>query len=345
MGILLYDKPFKTIDEQISLLKSRNLIVYNDDFARKALSTVSYYDLINGYQEAMMDNGKFKPGISLEYLFAFHLFDKDFQNVIFKNSILIENIFKTKIAYVLAQNLGVDIDEYLDDKEYLPFFKSLVFFKLKKEFYKIYMWEDRKNHNWLPKLPGNIQQPTRHYVEHHNHIPPWIIMRNLSFSNSINLYRLIKAKHKDMISNLLLPITTMTPGQKSNFLVAAISLIREFRNQVAHNLKFVTHVSAINRLPTAETNSITQNKSITSGGRNLNDIYACIIAMTILLETKELRTRFLTDLISVIFPPGLNPGSDEAVLRNQLFDDYSTISSLPKSFINDIAKLITTLPG
>lgn len=345
MGILLYNKPFKTIDEQINLLQSRNLIIYNDDFARKALSTVSYYDLINGYQEVMMDNGKFKPGISLEYLYAFHLFDKDFQNVIFKNSILIENIFKTKIAYVLAQNLGVDIEDYLDDKEYLPFFKSLVFFKLKNEFYKIYMWEDRKNHKWLPKKPDNIQQPTRHYVEHHNHIPPWIIMRNLSFSNSINLYRLIKAKHKDMISDLLLPITAMTSNQKSNFLVAAISLIREFRNQVAHNLKFVTHVSVINRLPTAETNSITQNKSITSGGRNLNDIYACIIAMTILLETKELRIRFLTDLLTVIFPPGLNPASNEAVLRNQLFGDYSAISNLPKNFIQDIAKLITTLPG
>lgn len=344
MGIL-YDKPFKTIDEQIELLKSRNLIVYNDDFARKALSTVSYYDLINGYQETMMDNGKFKPNISFEYLFAFHLFDKDFQNVIFKNSILIENIFKTKIAYVLAQNLGVDINKYLDDKEYIPFFKTLIFFKLKKEFFKIYMWEDRKNNIWLPKRPDDIQQPTRHYVEHHNHIPPWIIMRNLSFSNSINLYRLIKAKHKDMISDLLLPIATMTPCQKSNFLVAAISLIREFRNQIAHNLKFVTHVSSINRLPTSETNAITQNKSITSGGRNLNDIYACIIAMTILLETNELRARFLTDLMTVIFPPGLNPSSDEAVLRNQLFDDYSTISKLPKTFVNDLMKLITTLPG
>lgn len=345
MGILLYNKPFKTIDEQIKLLQSRGLIIYSEDFARKALSSVSYYDLINGYQEAMMDKGRFKPGISLEYLFAFHIFDKDFQNVIFKNSILIENIFKTKIAYVLAQNLGVDIDEYLDDKEYLPFFKTLVFFKLKKEFYKIYMWEDRKTHTWLPKKPDNIQQPTRHYVEHHNHIPPWIIMRNLSFSNSITLYRLIKAKHKDMISDLLLPITAMTPSQKSNFLVAAISLIREFRNQAAHNLKFVTHVSALNRLPTSETNSITQNKAITSSGRKLNDIYACIIAMTILLETKELRTRFLTDLLSVIFPPGLSPASDEVALRNQLFNDYSTISNLPKNFINDIARLITTLPG
>lgn len=344
MGILFYDKPFKTIDEQIELLKSRNLIVYNDDFARKALSTVSYYDLINGYQETMMDNGKFKPNISLEYLFAFHIFDKDFQNVIFKNSILIENIFKTKIAYVLAQNLGVDIDEYLDDKEYLPFFKTLVFFKLKKEFYKIYMRENHTTHNWLPKKTDNIQQPTRHYVEHHNHIPPWIIMRNLSFSNSINLYRLIKAKHRDMISDLLLPMTSMTPNQKSNFLVAAISLIREFRNQAAHNLKFVTHVSGINRLPTAETNIITQNKTITSG-RKLNDIYACIIAMTILLETNELRTRFLTDLITVILPQRLTPESDEANLRNQLFDDYCTISHLPKNFINDIAKLITTLPG
>ena len=197
------------------------------------------------------------------------------QEELFKNSVLIENIFKTKVSYVLAQNLGVEIDKYLDPKEYIPRYKDLDFFKLQSEFYKIYMKYDRQNNIWKPKVADLIHQPTRHYFEHHNHIPPWIIMRNLSFSNTINLYRLIKSPHKDMISDLMLPNIRIAPTKKSNFMVPAISLIREFRNQVAHNLKFVNHTSSNNRLPTSETNSITKNKAITSGGRALNDIFAC----------------------------------------------------------------------
>lgn len=347
MGILIYDKPFKTIDEQINLLRNRNLIILNEDFARKALSTVSYYDLINGYQESMMDNGIFKAGISLEYLFAIHLFDKDFQNVIFKNSILVENIFKTKIAYVLAQNLGIEIEDYLDPKEFLPFYKNLNFYRLKDEFYRIYMRLDRKSNSWSQKDTSYIPQPTRHYAEHHNHIPPWIIMRNLSFSNSINLYRLIKDPHHDMISDLLLPQSgsVMTPDQKTNFLVPAISLIREFRNQVAHNLKFVTHTSDDHRLPVTETNIITANKAITAGRKSLNDLYACIIAMTILLDSKVLRIRFYKDIENVVLSPNLEPDDSEKLLRAELLSDYLVLSKLPGTFLNDMYKLINTLPN
>lgn len=342
---MIYDKPFKTIEEQLQLLKNRNLIILDDDFARKALLTVSYYDLINGYQESMMDSGLFKQGVSLEYLFAFHLFDKDFQHVLFKNSVLIENIFKTKVSYVLSKDLGVEIDNYLDPREYLPRYKDLDFFKLQSEFYKIYMKYDRQNKTWIPKATDSIHQPTRHYFEHHNHIPPWIIMRNLSFSNAINLYRLIKTPHKEMISDLLLPNIRMTPTQKSNFLVPAISLIREFRNQVAHNLKFVNHISSNNRLPTSETNSITKNKAITSGGRALNDIYACLIATTILLDTKDLKLRFLEDIRDCILQPKQNTIDPKTKYRSQLFRDYLTVSNMPHNFWTILSQLIQNLPG
>ena len=58
MGIYIeYDKPFLTYDEQIDRLRNHyNLIIEDSDipFARSALSTISYYDLVNGYQEYTM---------------------------------------------------------------------------------------------------------------------------------------------------------------------------------------------------------------------------------------------------------------------------------------------------
>lgn len=45
-----YDKPFKTYDEQISILESRNVIIDDYDFARRVLSGLSYYTIVNGYK-------------------------------------------------------------------------------------------------------------------------------------------------------------------------------------------------------------------------------------------------------------------------------------------------------
>lgn len=44
-------KEFKTIDEQIELLKSRGLTFENEKFAKNMLLQNNYYNIINGYKE------------------------------------------------------------------------------------------------------------------------------------------------------------------------------------------------------------------------------------------------------------------------------------------------------
>ncbi len=44
----LYDKPFKTYDELIKLMRSRNIIIVNPEFAKSVLSSLSYYNIVNG---------------------------------------------------------------------------------------------------------------------------------------------------------------------------------------------------------------------------------------------------------------------------------------------------------
>ena len=64
----------------------------------------------------MMVDGIFKNFVSIEYLYMFYLFDKNFQNIVFKYSLFVENFFKTKLAYVLAESFGVDTKDYLANK-------------------------------------------------------------------------------------------------------------------------------------------------------------------------------------------------------------------------------------
>ena len=44
-------KPFKTIEEQIILLKQRGLIIPDEDKAKKVLLSNNYYNIINGYSK------------------------------------------------------------------------------------------------------------------------------------------------------------------------------------------------------------------------------------------------------------------------------------------------------
>ena len=46
-----YDKPYKTYPEMLAILRSRNIIITNEEYAIEALSSLSYYDLINGNKQ------------------------------------------------------------------------------------------------------------------------------------------------------------------------------------------------------------------------------------------------------------------------------------------------------
>ena len=49
-------KPFTTLEQQIQLLKSRNLTFLDEEMALKALSTYGYYEIVNGYKDVILDH-------------------------------------------------------------------------------------------------------------------------------------------------------------------------------------------------------------------------------------------------------------------------------------------------
>lgn len=40
------NKPFKTFEEQINILKGRNLVIENDEYVKEILSQINYYNTI-----------------------------------------------------------------------------------------------------------------------------------------------------------------------------------------------------------------------------------------------------------------------------------------------------------
>ena len=74
------EKEFKTIDEQIEILKNRNLDIEDIEKARLLLNDNNYYYLINGYKELFINknykNDKFIKGSKLEEIYNLYEFDR-----------------------------------------------------------------------------------------------------------------------------------------------------------------------------------------------------------------------------------------------------------------------------
>ena len=319
MGIYIeYDKPFLTYDEQIDRLSNHyNLIIEDSDipFARSALSTISYYDLVNGYQEYTMQNGVFKAGTTLRYLFHYYLFDKDIQNIMLKNSLLVENIFKTKLSYVLAKNFGVDVYDYLNPKYFKNNIRRNIYFeKVKREIFK--------------RINKFKPQPTLYYKKHHNHIPPWILLRNVEFGNAINLYRLLKSPYKEELAKSLIKGNN---NQKLciDFSLSALNFIKNYRNDIAHNLKFGSSHHSL--LPFNTTLKIINNPEITDGISEFNNLYAYILAIHILLNEPVLQAKLYFDLSGTLLPKaGMNVNA--LSVHSKIVLNYLTANKMPLNF-------------
>ena len=332
-----YDKPFRSLDEQIALLKEKGLIIVNEDFAKSALSSISYYDLINRYQQYFMISKKFRFGVTIESLYSFYLFDKDIQFVIMKYSALVENIFKNKLSYIIAQHLGVSITDYL----------SPHYFVAKREKSKLTFSVVRKNIECY-LTSTHVSNPTLHYMSNHNHIPPWILFKNISFSNSINIYKLLRSDLKKYVTDSLLP-GNQKYSEKVEFLEKSLEMVRTFRNYAAHNLNFTSLYIKGRERPSPVLikkelggNLVKRvNKKIPAEERkSLSGVYGVILVLLILLGTDHFRSRLITDLLLTI-----NGGDEE---NNQhLFKMYISITGIPIDFKRRLTNYYQTIlvPG
>lgn len=324
---IIFDKAFKTYDEQIEHLeKHYGLEIGDYEFSKYILSTFSYYDIINGYQECMMVNGKFKPDISLDYLYLFYRFDKEFQNILFKNILIVESSFKTKLAYALSQHYGISIYDYLDNSNFKPEYKGkIVFNVLRKNILRSIGKIDNKNN-----LIACTKQPCKHYWDNHHHIPAWILMKNLSFDHAITLYLLLKQNVKEEVTNSII-LDNIPSNDKIAFLTSALTLIRKFRNVIAHNLKFVTYSQHNSKLPLKTTIRLINEENATNGVSSFDDIYGCIIAIFILLTDAKEQVSLLKDFQQLLTSAPLDL-SELQPLKLHIVSNYTSITNLGNDF-------------
>ena len=78
-------KPFKTIDEQIEILKDRHLKFINEEAAKSNLISYGYYEIVNGYKDYLLLSSNpifLKMALLLNIFFPYILWIKGFKKLL-----------------------------------------------------------------------------------------------------------------------------------------------------------------------------------------------------------------------------------------------------------------------
>ena len=71
-------KQYKTDEELLNYLETKNVIIKNRKFALKKLEKYTYYSIVNSYKYNFKDaNNDYFPNVSFEEIYALYEFDKN----------------------------------------------------------------------------------------------------------------------------------------------------------------------------------------------------------------------------------------------------------------------------
>lgn len=118
-----YSKQPLTIDQQITLLKSRGLIITDDDTTKNTLGVISYFRLANYFRPMETDkiSHQFKPASTFENAVQLYSFDRSLRELVFKAIGRIEIALRTKMIhhFSLAHGAFWFLDMSLANEEHL----------------------------------------------------------------------------------------------------------------------------------------------------------------------------------------------------------------------------------
>ena len=265
-------KVFKTIDEQIEILKGKGLIICDVDYAKEVLLRENYF-FIMGYRHVFLkkdSSRKFIDGTTFEEVYSLFVFDRMFRNIIFKNILIVENNYKSILSYTLSKIYGYKEKDYLnvsnfdDDKEKIRQINDLIR-KIKRQF----------------RVNGKQHGATSHYMDNYGYIPLWIGIKVISFGLMSEMYSILKYGDKESVAN----IYKVLPEELETYL----PILANYRNLCAHEDIVFDHFTQ-REIPDTKYHSILNiDKNIDGYTNGKNDIFALIIILKRLLTDVDFK--------------------------------------------------------
>ena len=210
------EKIFKTINEQIEILKHRGLKIENEEYAQEVLLRENYF-FISGYRHLFTTDNKdkFIEGATFEELYSLFLFDRSFRNILFKYMLVIENNLKSVISYQLSKKYGYREVDYLKPKNFTQDREKQrqvadVINKMKRQV----------------RVNANQHTATFHYINNYGYIPLWIMVKVLSFGIVGELFLILKGEDQEGVADIF--------NIEVNKLEDYLPILANYRNLCAH---------------------------------------------------------------------------------------------------------------
>ena len=210
-------KTFKTIDEQIEILKSKGLNIDDIDYAKSVLLRENYF-FISGYRHLFLKSPKdrmFIPGTDFKELYALFNFDRQIRNIFFKNILIVENNAKSIFSYQLSRKYGIKEKDYLNPSN---FDRSSDKSRQVNDLLKKIKRQIRVN--------GGQHSATMHYMTNYGYVPFWVVVKVLSFGLISELFTIMKREDQKDIAELY--------GISVESLLVYLPILANFRNLCAH---------------------------------------------------------------------------------------------------------------
>ena len=195
------EKPFRTIDEQIDILRSRGMVIDNIEAAQKALETISYYRL-SGYsypfrqydKESRTRSDQFSPKTNLEQVLALYRFDERLRTTTFQELSRIEVGLRALIGYALGT-----------EHPYL----HLASLRLGPSgFDKENNHETDEYRRWISSYNRNLRRSQEDLIQHYKSeysgkLPIWVAVHILEWGQLAMLFKMAPIHCQDSIANSL----------------------------------------------------------------------------------------------------------------------------------------------
>lgn len=264
-------KIFKNLDEQLEILRSKGLIIKDEEYAKKILLKENYF-FISGYRHLfMMGNGKdYAHNTTFDELYATFNFDRHLRNIMFKHILIIENNIKSILSYQLSKKYGYKEKDYLDENNFNtdPIRIKQVRDVLSKMKRQIRI--NTKNHS-----------ATMHYISNYGYIPMWVLVKVLSMGIVGEFYSVLKYEDQKPINDHY--------GIDGESFSIYLSILSNYRNLCAHE-DILYDYRTQRRIPDSiyhEKLEIPRVEGEYIYGKN--DLFAVIIILKKMLDEDEFR--------------------------------------------------------
>ena len=280
-------KPFKTYNQQLKILRSRNIDIPDGSKAIKILKREGYYNIVNGYKEIFLGPGLaalkgedwYKNGTKFDHIYALYDFDRSLKRYILGYILKMETFLKTQIAYFFSE-------EYRQNFSYLDInnFDSSDPQAVTKLIAKV---SNVITNNSAEQIQGG---QVFHYLSNYKELPLWVLINKMTLGETYHFFDALQTPIKKKILDEIVNMYEHEYHVSINYNASDIrnlseifKFINDFRNICAHDARLFNTVIRRSRGKIPKITYFHKNSSILFKSR----LFDCIIILGLFLSRND----------------------------------------------------------